>query len=278
MSEQNKKIMVYMGSYIKDRSEGKYNDHVTYDGDCNADYKSYMDLETGEVHNIDMDEIARFENKIEKFDNKNIIIKMPIVSNSYDSYLSSYMKLRKWYLEEIKTHGKEEVIEELREKYEKKIKLNELKNTRETLKVLESELSKINEQREKLLKKKEYIEGTCNHEIVVKLDKFDIAKNSMEEFTYKRAVCLLCNKIFGNPFRWDFDILFKNMIHFEDEEFSNISEEERIEIALKMFEEERKANPDLSDSKIVEIINNRLKKHKEYIRGKVLINKPEIQN
>ncbi|MBP3635639.1 MAG: hypothetical protein J6J17_04235 [Bacilli bacterium] len=264
--EKNLKIIVYMGPYIKDRREGKYNDYVTYEGNPSADYKSYINLKTGDVYNIDLD-------KCKKFEKENFIITMPVISNSYDSYLLNYTNLKKWFLEQLKTRNEKDVIEELRQKYEKKIEVENLKKTRENLKKLESELSKIEETRDEILEKMERVYNSCNHEIVVKTK-----ANDSDDVNYDKAICLICNQRYCNLFSFQFDKEFKNIICFDNEEFNSLSEKEKVDLAFNMFEEERKNNPDISDSKIVENINNRLKNDKDDIKGKVLTNKLDMLN
>lgn len=264
---KNKNIMVYMGSYIKDRSEGKYNDVITYDGDIKANYKSYINIQTGYVCNIDIEDCTEFENK-------NFIIKMQgVIDNNFDSYLVNYTNIKNWYLKQLETRSEEDVIEELREKYEKKLGIAELKRARENLKNIELELSKISEQRKVLEDKISKIQNNCNHEVVVKTSKSDFSDKFLA-----RATCLICGQFYSSLVSYDLDKLFKNIIHFEDKKFSNLSDEEKVDIAYKMFEEEREANKELSDSKIVEIINDKLKNEKDDIKGKVLNNKPDSVN
>lgn len=104
--DDQKEIMVYMGSYVRDRSEGKYNDYVTYDSDSNITYNSYINLKSNRVYNIDKDEREGFERE-------NIVIKMPVSVNSFDSYLSNYMNLRKWYLGQLEIRKEECITKEL---------------------------------------------------------------------------------------------------------------------------------------------------------------------
>lgn len=101
-----KEIMVHIGSYVRDRSEGKYNDYVTYDGDINTTYNSYINLKTDKVYNIDKEEC-------EEFEENHTIIKMPVSIYNFDSYLSNYMYLRTWYLSQLETRKEECVIKEL---------------------------------------------------------------------------------------------------------------------------------------------------------------------
>lgn len=255
-------VMIYMGTYIRDRKEGKYNDYFTYDGNPNADYKSYINLRTEEVYNMDLDGCNKFESQ-------HIIIRIPVISNSYDSYLSNYMKIRKWFLEQLKVRKEEDIIEEIKQKYEKKIKIEELRRIRENITNLEYELSKIGEKKEKLQNKIQIIRDSCNHKVVVKTQKHDF-----EDDHFDRATCLMCHQKYSSMVFYKFDDEFENIIYFDDAGFDNLTGEEKVELAFNMFEEERKNNPMLSDSKIVEIINDRIKNTK----GKTLSNKPDTLN
>lgn len=266
-TEKKMNVMIYMGPYLKRREYGTYNDCVTDEQDLNADYKSYINLKTGDVYNIDFDRCKEFEMK-------NIILRPLIIFNNYDTYLSHYMEILTYFHEQTKSgREEEEVIKELRDKYEKKIEIEKLKSTRENLKNLELELSKIEETRGNILGKIERVCNSCSHDVVVKTQ-----KNDLEDTHFDRAICLICNQKYSSPVFYKFDNEFKNIIHFESEKFNNLTEEEKVDLAFNMFEEERKNNPDISDSKIVEIINDRLKNEKGYIKGKVLSNKPDALN
>lgn len=267
MQNENTNIMVYMGPYIKKRSDGNYNDHVTYEENLNADYKSYIDLKTGEVYNLSL-------NNCQEFERRYTILKPPVISNSYDSYLSNYMKIKTWFSKQIDNGREEEAIEELKEKYEKKLEIDQLRKTKENLQSIELELSKLEEERKKLLRKRKNIQCSCNHKIIVQYQK----NNLDTHFHFYKASCLICSTKYSTSVPCKFDRKFKNIIHFDDEEFSDIKEEEKIEIAYNMFVEEREANPEVSDSKIVEIINDKLKNNKDCIKGKTLRNKPELEN
>lgn len=253
-------VMIYMGTYIKDRKEGKYNDYVTYDGNPKADYKSYINLRTGEVCNISIDKCSDFEIK-------NFILDMPVKVYSFDSYLSNYTNLRSWFLEQLKVRKEEDIIEEIKQKYEKKINIEELRKTRENITNLEDELSKLRERKEKLQNKIQIIRDFCNHEVGVK------TQDPYQKSYFSKTTCLICNKEYGGPFT-----PFKYTIHFENKKFSSLTEEEKVLLTYNMFVEERKKNSELSDSNIVEIINDKLKNNKEYITQKVLSNRPNLGN
>lgn len=119
----------------------------------------------------------------------------------------------------------------------------------------------------------EDIQSSCKHEIVVKTSSADIDDIKLDE-----AICLICNQKYSSIDFCFSGIQFENLIYFNDEKFNDITEEEKVEIALNLFYEEKGKNPELSDSKIVEIINERLKNEKDYKDAKILTNKPDLKN
>lgn len=235
---KDKKIMVYMGPYIRDRAEGKYNDYVIYDENPKIDYKSYADLRNGDIHNIDLDESAEFERK-------NIILYIPSIGANYDSYLVNSLEIRKWFNEQLKTRNEGDVINELRRKYEKKTDVGKMKT----------------------------IQSKCSHDIVVKVQHSDL-DDDLDDIGNDEYICLMCNKYFNNPFDLNFDASFKNIIYFDAEEFDYLSDEDKVREAFDMFKKKREENQDLGDFEIVEIINKELKENK----AKSLINKPKSTN
>ena len=106
MVVEEKQVLVYMGTYVKDRKEGKYNDYVTYEENPEATYKSYINLKTGEIHNI---EIAKVENFINNYE----IIDIPVNIYNFDSYLANYNYVRDLYLNELSSNSLEKAIENI---------------------------------------------------------------------------------------------------------------------------------------------------------------------
>lgn len=106
MVVEEKQVLVYMGTYVKDRKEGKYNDYVTYEENPEATYKSYINLKTGEIHNI---EIAKVENFINNYE----IIDIPVDAYNFDSYLANYNYVRDLYLNELSSNSLEKAIENI---------------------------------------------------------------------------------------------------------------------------------------------------------------------
>lgn len=94
------------------------------------------------------------------------------------------------------------------------------------------------------------IQHNCEHKIVVRYN--DV--NSGREVR-----CLNCNKTFyGNVVGIDF--YFKNIIDLQN----LTTDGDKVEIALKLFEEEKNQHPDLNDAKIVKIINDKVKENKVF--------------
>ena len=59
-SETSKKVLVYMGTYVKDSKDNtKYN--LTYDGNLDASCKIYFDIETKKSYCISLKQVHQFE-------------------------------------------------------------------------------------------------------------------------------------------------------------------------------------------------------------------------
>lgn len=106
MIVEEKQVLVYMGTYVKDRKEGKYNDYVTYEENPEATYKSYINLKTGEIHNVEIDKVENFINNYE-------IIDIPINAYNFDSYLTNYNYVRDLYLNELSSNSNEDAIKKI---------------------------------------------------------------------------------------------------------------------------------------------------------------------
>lgn len=103
-------IMVYMGSYIAKNSKKQNNDCITYDGDPDTSYKSYMDLETTEWYCIDKDKCLEFEKEY-------IALYLPISEYTVKEYSQKYIKLQKWFRTQLINRSQSDVIGELQENY-----------------------------------------------------------------------------------------------------------------------------------------------------------------
>lgn len=108
-------IMVYIGSYITNSSNKENNEYITYEKDPNTSYKSYMDLETSERYNIAKDDCLEFEEKY-------LTLYLSISEYAEDEYLKKYLELQEWFKIQLICRPKSDVIQEIREKYERKHK------------------------------------------------------------------------------------------------------------------------------------------------------------
>ena len=109
-------IMVYIGTYIKDRTnDGDIDDYITYDNNPNASYKAYLDLETQEAYNITLD-------KCEEFENEYLAIYLSVDEYNEQEYMKNYFNLQKWFREQIIHRSQQDVIAELQEQPEIKYK------------------------------------------------------------------------------------------------------------------------------------------------------------
>lgn len=109
LEEVKNNIIVYSGTYVKDRRYGQRNDYLTYDDNPKGEYKLYFDLENGNSYNIELDKCVDFEKE-------NITIYIPVVAYSTHEYMKNFLNLQKWFLEQQKTYTREEIKEQLIEK------------------------------------------------------------------------------------------------------------------------------------------------------------------
>lgn len=109
LEEVKNNIIVYSGTYVKDRRYGQRNDYLTYDDNPKGEYKLYLDLENGNPYNIELDKCIDFEKE-------NITIYIPVVAYSTHEYMKNFLNLQKWFLEQQKTYTREEIKEQLIEK------------------------------------------------------------------------------------------------------------------------------------------------------------------
>jgi len=144
---------------------------------------------------------------------------------------------------------KQETITELQE-------LLAIRN--ETVKIGEN-IEFANKLKQDLTLKLLNIQHCCNHNIVVRF------KNNE---TGREARCLCCDRPFyGSVVGVDF--YFENIIDMQSLE----TDEDKVMLALKLFEQEKTLNPNLSDKKIVEIINNRIRENKAFTGNSIFVKK-----
>ncbi len=107
MTDSNK-IMVYMGSYIIDIATKE--PYITYERDPKTSYKSYKDLETTKIYNIDKDKCLKFEEKC-------LTLYLPISEYSQEEYYQRYINLQNWFKARLLYHSQSDVIEEMKKLY-----------------------------------------------------------------------------------------------------------------------------------------------------------------
>lgn len=100
-------IYVDQGTYIKTGTMYSENEYLTFPNNKEADYRSYRDLETGEVENIPMKDVERFEREY-------LVIHMPeeYMTLSCD-YSAGYYLLQRWFFKELLTKPQHEVVKSL---------------------------------------------------------------------------------------------------------------------------------------------------------------------
>jgi len=136
------------------------------------------------------------------------------------------------------------------ENRETKTDLQELLAIRNEAIKISGDVENINKAKQELILKLINIQHSCNHNIVVR---FRSNKTGCE------ARCLCCNRPFyGTVVGVDF--YFENIIDMQLLETAD----DKVMLALGLFAQEKTLNPDLSDKKIVEIINNRINENKVF--------------
>ena len=107
-NETSKKILIYIGNYVV-RKEGKEEREIlTYDGNLNAKYKLYKDIETGQVYRVSIKNVKDFEknhkiifpkidiNNVQEYNRKYEEMKFEYFKNLiYNDQKSSYKLIKK---------------------------------------------------------------------------------------------------------------------------------------------------------------------------------------
>lgn len=112
---QEQKILFYNGTYVKERKCGKDYDYLTYEENPKRNYNIYLDLDSSDVYKVNIEDLEQFEQE-------NIIIRIPVVVNSFHEYIYNHMKVQKWYNNEKKLKSIEEIRQEIKEKQNYKTK------------------------------------------------------------------------------------------------------------------------------------------------------------
>ena len=104
--ENSNKLLVYLGSYKVEKFPTGATEILTYDGDPKAKYKRYIDVETETLYNINMDEVADFE------ENHNVIYR-EVVMNNFNLYNQNYLDVRRQLFEGLLSETQDKVVKKL---------------------------------------------------------------------------------------------------------------------------------------------------------------------
>lgn len=107
--ENSNHVLVYVGTYKVDKYIEKAIETITFEEDPKAKYKRYIDIETGQLYNVNM-------NEVEGFEEENKVIYRPVLMNNYMLYYQQYQKVRDEFFEGILREPQEKVVLKLTNK------------------------------------------------------------------------------------------------------------------------------------------------------------------
>ena len=136
---------------------------------------------------------------------------------------------------------------------QQQINIELLKKERNDILKLQKQMKSLTEQKMVLTKKMEKFTKKCDHRIVVET-RNELSDN--DNYVIEEVRCLLCNKQFSSLYDVNFDEKFESRIHLENIDATSA---EKTELAFDMFCEIKEQNPELNDSEVVEMINNKPK-------------------
>ncbi len=96
-NKDNKKIYVYMGSYIMTEGIAK----LTYDSDKSFVYKKYRDLETGDTVTVN-------KAAVETFEKENNIVFVVVDEYTPEEYEKTFKVVKETYEEKLSSSNREE--------------------------------------------------------------------------------------------------------------------------------------------------------------------------
>lgn len=106
-SDDSNKIMVYCGTYIVEKTFSQNTrEYLTYEGNYNATYKLYLDLETSDIYKIKIADC-------EKFESEYTVINIPVTACNYQEYYKNYNKVRNYFLSEVINDSQEQAVKKL---------------------------------------------------------------------------------------------------------------------------------------------------------------------
>ena len=101
--ENSNNVLVYVGTYKVEKYINQAIEVLTYEDDPKAKYKRYIDIETEELYNVNMEEVEEFENNYG-------IVKRPVVMNNLMLHYQNYLKVKEEFFEGIAKESQEQVI------------------------------------------------------------------------------------------------------------------------------------------------------------------------
>lgn len=101
--ENSNGLLVYVGTYKVDKYITKAIELITYENDPKAKYKRYIDVETGEQYNVNMDTVKEFEAT------HNVIYR-EVVMNNIMLHYQNYSDVRQEFFEGVLKEPQDKVI------------------------------------------------------------------------------------------------------------------------------------------------------------------------
>lgn len=101
--ENSNKLLVYVGTYKVEKHISGAMESLTYDDDPKAKYKRYIDVETGALHNVNMENVKEFEEQYN-------VIYRDVVMNNLLLHHQNYSDVRNEFFEGILSEPQEKVV------------------------------------------------------------------------------------------------------------------------------------------------------------------------
>lgn len=101
--ENSNGLLVYVGTYKVDKYITKAVEVLTYENDPKAKYKRYIDIETGDQCNVNMDNVKEFE------ENHNVIYR-EVVMNNIMLHYQNYSDVRREFFEGVLKEPQDTVV------------------------------------------------------------------------------------------------------------------------------------------------------------------------
>lgn len=101
--ENSNGLLVYVGTYKVDKYVTKAIELLTYENDPKAKYKRYIDVETGEQYNVNMDSVQDFE------ETHNVIYREVVMNNILLHY-QNYQDVREEFFSDVIDTPQDKVV------------------------------------------------------------------------------------------------------------------------------------------------------------------------